>query len=699
MADPTAPATAAVYIGVDLGTMTTRVARMQPDKPMPTVVRNMLSNESTATVAYFPSGDDEARSCGENAAPKAISKPRDTVTDLVAWMSSSSAVRTVGESELHVVQAAAYFIRSSLLNACPKELQDSPSTFLQQVRLCLALPSTSEAAATVYHQACLLAGVAESNILLLPAGEAEALYFHHHQLHSLHSAEEETEAEQNTVIMNIGAAHSSFLLLTATQSAVKIVAERSIPMGSQHMDAALVEHVIRELEKKHGAASAALRGDVKVERKLHRECRKAKEVLSTTNETRIQVEAIKNDIDVNVMVTRSLLEELAAPYVSELLKMLESVKDQCGSIGRVEVIGGGWRCPCVAEPLKGFFKVERLGTALDANLAVAEGCAVAALLGMAAEQDVEALSKPPHQVAVSWSTQAGGAVSEESMAALSKWEEAEAALAARDAAVHTHLVALNKLDSLILQSLNVLESCSMKEDKRSAAKEYLFECDRFLRGDEEPTTESLAAKHEEVVLHLSSEFPEINAYHAARKAEEAKKEEELERLSREKTEEESAPKSDPQRLRMAQRRREQGAVLFTQECWAEAQTRFVQALSTLGELYDTSNEENKKQKDAISLSCHLNIASCSVKLGKWRNAVNNCTSALELSPGNPKAFFRRGQAYLAMKELAEAVKDLEEASRLTQQKDGAVEAELSNAKKALETQKLKEKKMYARMFA
>ena len=181
------------------------------------------------------------------------------------------------------------------------------------------------------------------------------------------------------------------------------------------------------------------------------------------------------------------------------------------------------------------------------------------------------------------------------------------------------------------------------------------------------------------------------------RAEQQRKEEELERLSK-LNQDDKELKSDPQRLRAAQQRREQGQNLFKQEHWAEAQTRFVQALAILGELYDTSSEENRARKSEIALSCHLNIASCSIKLRMWRNAVNNSTSALELSPDNAKALFRRGQANAALNEYADAKRDLSRAKELTNG-DPAIVAELEQVIAREEQAKAQEKKMFARMFA
>eukprot|EP00796_Vickermania_ingenoplastis_P003614 gene3614-2552_t len=705
------------YLGLDMGAATSRLARMEPEKRMPTVVRNTLSNEATGTVVYFPATADAARGYGENAGPKAVSKPDETVTDMLDWLLGSTeestagetGFRCIGERRLHAVQVVGFYLKSLLQLGCPKEFSATPESRAvwmgTSVRLCACVsPCASPSARTALRQACVLAGIPAAHLLITSADEAAALYFHHHQHRSLCEREAAGETPAAVVIVDVGAASSFATLLAVTTTTVEKVATAARQMGTGVMDEALVEFVLSDMERRHGAAAATLRGDLKVRRKLLVECRKAKEILSTTDETRIQIDFIKNDLDVNMTVSRALLEQHAAPFLLELTEMLRGLREKAAGYGselRVEVIGGGWRCPCVIEVLKNALGVERLGTALDANLAVAEGSAILSLLALHTEGDAAALERPPHQVetaGLDFAVSAGVPLDSAAAQAVAGFGAAEEAMAATDEAVQLHLAALNQLDSLVLQTLAVLDRCDMDPARREALTSYLIQCDDYVRDEgEEASTADLEAKREAVQQHLASEFPEIDAYYAQRRLEEAEKEAALTRLSKEKKEEEDDPKSDPQRLRLAQKRREQGAALFKQECWAEAQTRFVQALSALGQLYDTSSEENASKKAEISLSCHLNIASCSVRLGIWRNAINNCTAALEISPGNAKAHFRRGQAYMGLREYAEAIKDLEKASALSHQ-DAMVQVELGKARQAYEVQKAKEKKMYAKMF-
>jgi FK506-binding protein 4/5 len=164
--------------------------------------------------------------------------------------------------------------------------------------------------------------------------------------------------------------------------------------------------------------------------------------------------------------------------------------------------------------------------------------------------------------------------------------------------------------------------------------------------------------------------------------------------------------TDPQRLDTAEGRRQEGAALFTDECFAQAQTRFVVALAVLGLVGTThagvadaaSVAATMKKRDEIALRCHLNIASCCVKLGKPGEAITHCTKALDLSPDHAKALFRRGQAQTQLKEFDRAVADLKRALALTNG-DAGVQAALTGAESAVAAQKASEKKSFSKMFS
>eukprot|EP00462_Mataza_sp_D1_P000542 CAMPEP_0175096448 /NCGR_PEP_ID=MMETSP0086_2-20121207/4740_1 /TAXON_ID=136419 /ORGANISM="Unknown Unknown, Strain D1" /LENGTH=919 /DNA_ID=CAMNT_0016369855 /DNA_START=130 /DNA_END=2889 /DNA_ORIENTATION=- len=98
------------------------------------------------------------------------------------------------------------------------------------------------------------------------------------------------------------------------------------------------------------------------------------------------------------------------------------------------------------------------------------------------------------------------------------------------------------------------------------------------------------------------------------------------------------------------------------------------------ELFDVSAVEEQK---SVYLNLCNNRALVYVKLGKYGDAITDCTKVLQLDPNNPKAFFRRGLAYKGQNRWDEALSDFENAHKF--QKTANVVAELKEAKGVIES--------------
>jgi tetratricopeptide (TPR) repeat protein len=82
-------------------------------------------------------------------------------------------------------------------------------------------------------------------------------------------------------------------------------------------------------------------------------------------------------------------------------------------------------------------------------------------------------------------------------------------------------------------------------------------------------------------------------------------------------------------------------------------------------LFDEENclETDEKQAtdliEEIGIPVHLNMALCFLNLEDWNNVIFFCNKVLELKPDNIKALYRRCRAFLKMKNLEKAAKDIQ----------------------------------------
>lgn len=147
-----------------------------------------------------------------------------------------------------------------------------------------------------------------------------------------------------------------------------------------------------------------------------------------------------------------------------------------------------------------------------------------------------------------------------------------------------------------------------------------------------------------------------------------------------------------------------GNAFFKERDYSTAVKKYQKCLLYLSYIKDCGSTKNIKYSDSdmntlknLTVSCLLNHALCSSKLGWSDRAISDCSKALELDNTNPKAYFRRGQAYNLSNDAAAARADLEKAREL-EPSDKGIQKELESVLRKIKAQREKEKKIYAKLF-
>ncbi|XP_062228449.1 peptidyl-prolyl cis-trans isomerase CYP40-like isoform X1 [Phragmites australis] len=92
-----------------------------------------------------------------------------------------------------------------------------------------------------------------------------------------------------------------------------------------------------------------------------------------------------------------------------------------------------------------------------------------------------------------------------------------------------------------------------------------------------------------------------------------------------------------------------------------------------------------------------NSSACKLKLGDLKGALLDADFALREREGNAKAFFRQGQAHIALNDIDAAVESFKHALEL-EPNDGGIKRELAAAKKKIADRRDQERKAFARIF-
>lgn len=152
-------------------------------------------------------------------------------------------------------------------------------------------------------------------------------------------------------------------------------------LGGEDFDNKLVEYCTQQFQMTKGVD---IRGDKKALRRLRTQCEKAKRMLSTTMQTQIDVDALKNGEDFSITLTRAKFEELCGQYFQNTIKPVEQVlsdaKVSKNQIHDIVLVGGSSRIPMVQDLLSKFFNGKTLNKSINPDEAVAYGAAIQAAI-------------------------------------------------------------------------------------------------------------------------------------------------------------------------------------------------------------------------------------------------------------------------------------------------------------------------------
>ncbi|KAG8198691.1 hypothetical protein JTE90_015515 [Oedothorax gibbosus] len=142
-----------------------------------------------------------------------------------------------------------------------------------------------------------------------------------------------------------------------------------------------------------------------------------------------------------------------------------------------------------------------------------------------------------------------------------------------------------------------------------------------------------------------------------------------------------------------------GNFFFKRQDFVTSNMKYKKALRYLNKLHEANEIDPSLEKslNALVLPCILNSAACKLKLKQYDKALEDCDEALDIEPKNPKALYRRGQAFHGKGDYDRSLTDLHEALRLAPH-DKSVISELAAVRGEMQAYKAKEKKAYAKFF-
>lgn len=372
-------------IGIDLGTSNSSVAVIWDGKV------KVIQNEGNPVTPSYVAFTKHGCLIGEAAMNQIFRNPENTVFDVKRLIGRKFNDPTVPADQKHwpfTVQAVdedprievtckgekrlftPELISAMVLN----KLKELVEGYVQQtvINAVITVPVYFN---TAQREATVRAGrIADLNVLQIinEPNAAAIAYAYAHQHHPF------MKVARNVLVFHLGGGTFNATILTIDKQRIITKATTGdAHLGGDNFDCKLIEYCLQDLKVEH---NRELVDNPRAMCRLRAACECAKLQLSRMTETKIRVDALIDDIDYSVMMTRTCFEELNAMDFKKLLRGVEAVLDNAklakADINKIVMVGGSTRIPKVQQLLREFFDGKELDQSMNSVKTIAYGAAI-----------------------------------------------------------------------------------------------------------------------------------------------------------------------------------------------------------------------------------------------------------------------------------------------------------------------------------
>merc|ERR1712126_494335 len=189
-------------------------------------------------------------------------------------------------------------------------------------------------------------------------------------------------AERNVLIFDLGGGTFDVSVLSIEDGIFEVKSTAGdTHLGGEDFDNRLVEHFIKEFQRKH---KKDISQNKRAIRRLRTACERAKRTLSASAQANIEIDSLFEGVDFYTSITKARFEELCSDLFKGTLqpveKALRDAKMDKSSIHDIVLVGGSTRIPKVQKLLQDFFNGKEVNKSINPDEAVAYGAAVQAAI-------------------------------------------------------------------------------------------------------------------------------------------------------------------------------------------------------------------------------------------------------------------------------------------------------------------------------
>ncbi|CAN1305653.1 Luminal-binding protein [Linum perenne] len=370
-----------VVIGIDLGTTFSCVAVER--NGMIEIIANDQGNRTTPSVVAF-SEDSSERLIGEAAKNQATLNPLRTIFDIKRLIGKKfhdpevqsdlkylpyPVVDTEGKPHVKGGEAKTFSAEeiSAMVLAKMKDTAESFFFFFFFGAVVTVPAYFNEAQRQATKDAGKIAGLNVKRIINEPTAGALA-----------YGLGDDCDKKRKVLVYDLGGGTFDVSILEIENDVFNVLATGGdTHLGGGDFDQRVMEHFLQLIKKKY---NKDVSGNSKALGKLRRECERAKRVLSTQTQVRIEIDSFVDGMDFSEPFSRARFEELNLELFKKTLDVvkttLEDAKLSKSEIDEIVLVGGSTRIPRVREMLKEMFDGKEPNKGVNPDEAVAYGAAV-----------------------------------------------------------------------------------------------------------------------------------------------------------------------------------------------------------------------------------------------------------------------------------------------------------------------------------
>ena len=321
-------------IGIDLGTTNSCVAVMEGGQP--TVITNAAGSRTTPSIVAFTK--DGERLVGEPAKRQAVTNADRTISSIKRDMGTDHG-RTIDGKKYSPQQISA-MILSKLKSDAEQYLGEKVTEAV------ITVPAYfNDAQRQATKDAGKIAGLDVKRIINEPTAAALAYGL-------------DNEKEQKIMVYDLGGGTFDVSIIEIGDGVIEVLATNGdTHLGGDDFDQRIMNWMVDEFKKKEGVD---LSKDTMAMQRLKEAAEKAKKELSASTTTNINLPFITATADgpkhFDMDLSRAKFEELISDLVEKTAIPVQNAMKDAGlsnsDIGKVLLVGGSTRVPCVVEKVK-----------------------------------------------------------------------------------------------------------------------------------------------------------------------------------------------------------------------------------------------------------------------------------------------------------------------------------------------------------